>query len=201
MDLSCGPFALTLFDDQTFTPGSADNFRRYDREYCFVKESRPVLKHGLICRLPEGVTHSCILLAGGGPSQVHAHSAVVVNWSCFICVGEMLCALSVPFISSAAISPASKVGPRSAGPGSHGFPGVSWAAASGGVPLAAPVTVSEQVVPPNSPCTRYWAEYHDRRPCPQKHPSARGRPWPARTQVCTCFAPLARDRYPTSLVN
>lgn len=96
MDLTCGPFALTLFDDPTYTAGSADNGQQYDREYCFVKEYRPVSKYGLVCRELEGATHSCILLAGGGASRVNEHSAVVVNRSCFAGVGDMLCALSLP---------------------------------------------------------------------------------------------------------
>ena len=96
MELACGQFGLTLFDDQTYTTDSADNSRRYDREYHFVKEYRPVSNYGLVCVTPEGVTHSCILLAGGGASRVHENSAVVVNGSCFVGVGDMLCSLSVP---------------------------------------------------------------------------------------------------------
>jgi hypothetical protein len=96
VELTCGPFALTLLDEPTYTTGSADNERQYDREYCFAKEYRPVSKYGLVCRDLEGGTHSCVLLAGGGASRVNEHSAVVVNRSCFVGVGDMLCSLLVP---------------------------------------------------------------------------------------------------------
>jgi hypothetical protein len=99
VELTSGSFVLNLLDDPTYTPDSADNVRRYDREYCFVEEYRPVSKYGLVCRQSEGATHSCILLAGGGASRVHEHSAVIVHSSCFVGVGDMLCSLSLPTLS------------------------------------------------------------------------------------------------------
>ena len=96
MELTSGSFTLTLLDDQTYTPGSADNARRYDREYCFVTEYRPVSKYGLTCRSPHGSANSWISLAGGGASRVHEHSAVVMEDHCFVGVGDMLCSLSLP---------------------------------------------------------------------------------------------------------
>ena len=96
MELVCGAFTLELFDDPTYTAGSADNVRQYDRQYSFLKEYRASSKHGLVCRQPEAKSHSCILLAGGGPSCVHDHSAVIVNRSCFVGVGDMLCSLPLP---------------------------------------------------------------------------------------------------------
>jgi hypothetical protein len=73
--------------------------RRYGREYCLVKEYRPVSQYGLFCRDKEGATHSCILLVGGGASRVHDHSAIIVNGSCFVGVGDMLCCLSLPTLN------------------------------------------------------------------------------------------------------
>lgn len=96
MELSSGSLALTLLDDPSYTPGSADNVRKYDREYSFVEEYRPVSQYSLVCRLSEGTMHSCILMAGGGATRVHEHSAVVVNGSCFIGVGDRLCSLALP---------------------------------------------------------------------------------------------------------
>jgi hypothetical protein len=96
VELASGSFVVTLLDDPTYTPGSADNVRRYDREYCLVQEYRPVSQYGLACRQSDGTTHTCILLAGGGASRVHEHSAVIVNGSCFVGVGDMLCSLSLP---------------------------------------------------------------------------------------------------------
>ncbi|MBL8821748.1 MAG: hypothetical protein JNJ77_04100 [Planctomycetia bacterium] len=96
MEFEYGDVSLTLFDDPTYTQGSADNVHQYEHEYCFVTEYQPTSKHGLICKHVTGSTHSCILLAGSGATGVHKHSAVIVNGSCFIGVGDMLCSLSLP---------------------------------------------------------------------------------------------------------
>jgi hypothetical protein len=96
VELRCSPFSLTLFDDPLYTLGSADKAQRYDREYCFVKEYRTTSKYGVVCRERGGLPHSCILLAGGGASRVNNHSAVVMNSSCFVGVGDMMCSLSLP---------------------------------------------------------------------------------------------------------
>jgi len=94
--LTSGRFELTLSDDPTYTVGSADNVQRYDHEYCFVKEYAPVSRYGVICRESGKTTHSCILLAGGGASRVHDHTAVLLHRACFVGVGDMLCSLSLP---------------------------------------------------------------------------------------------------------
>ena len=70
--------------------------RTYEREYDFARGYRPSSVHGLTCREPDGSEHSCILLAGGGASGVHEHSAVVFNGRCFVAVGDNICSLSLP---------------------------------------------------------------------------------------------------------
>jgi hypothetical protein len=96
VELASGSFAVTLLDDPMYTPGSADNVQRYDREYRLFESCRPVSQYGVVCRQSEGAVHSCILLAGGGASRVHDHSAAIVYGACFIGVGDMLCSLSLP---------------------------------------------------------------------------------------------------------
>jgi hypothetical protein len=86
-----------LFDDPAYSPGSADNARQYDREYSFVEHGyRPASQYGLFCKQLGETTRSCILLPGGGFSRVHERSAVVVDNSCYIGVGNMLCSLALP---------------------------------------------------------------------------------------------------------
>ena len=96
VELASGSLAVTLLDDPSYIPGSAGNMRHYDREYWLVEKYRPVSQYGLLCRDKKGPIHSCILLAGGGASRVHDHSTVVLNDSCFVGVGDMLCCLSLP---------------------------------------------------------------------------------------------------------
>jgi hypothetical protein len=96
VEWTSGRFALSLHDNPTFTSVSEDNARKYDREYNFVGEGRPVSKYGMACREPDGANYSCMLLAGGGASRVNEHSAVVVNSSCYVGVGDTICSLSLP---------------------------------------------------------------------------------------------------------
>ncbi len=96
MTRSSSAFKVTLLDEPTYSAGSADNVRRYEREYCLAMEHRASSKHGLICQSAGGALHSCILLAGGGATGVHSHSSIIVNDACFVAVGDMLCALSLP---------------------------------------------------------------------------------------------------------
>jgi hypothetical protein len=96
MELRYGALTLTLLKEPTYTAGSADNARDYEREYDFARGNRPSSVHGLICREPDGGEHSCVLLAGGGADGVHEHSAVIADGRCFVAVGHVICSLSLP---------------------------------------------------------------------------------------------------------
>lgn len=88
---------LELIDEPLYIPGSADNVRPYSREYKLTDaETRPSSRHGLILREGNTAARSCILLAGGGATGLHGHSAVILDDTCFIAVGDTLSALSLP---------------------------------------------------------------------------------------------------------
>lgn len=86
---------LTIFNEPAYTEGSADNLRRYDKVYNFSKEFRPSSLHGVNVDA-DGHSYSCIVLAGGGASGVHAHSAAINGSECYIAVGDMVCCLTLP---------------------------------------------------------------------------------------------------------
>lgn len=96
MEVQCESLMLTMLDEREYSAGSADNVRSYDRELDLSDEFRPSSRHGLICRELDGAEHSCVLLAAGGSSRVHEHSAVVLKGVCFVAVGDMVCSLSLP---------------------------------------------------------------------------------------------------------
>ena len=88
---------LELIDEPLYTPGSADNVRSYSREYKLTDaETRPSSRHGLILRDGNTPARSCILLAGGGATGLHEHSAVTLDDTCFVAVGDTLCSLALP---------------------------------------------------------------------------------------------------------
>lgn len=90
-------YELELLYEPLYTPGSADNVRSYSREYKLPNaETRPSSRHGLILRDGDTSAQSCILLAGGGATGIHEHSAVILDDTCFVAVGDTLCSLALP---------------------------------------------------------------------------------------------------------
>jgi hypothetical protein len=91
-------YELEFIDEPLYSRGSADNVRSYSREYDFDNDSRyrPTNRHGLVLREAGVLKESCILLAGGGTSGLHEHSAVAVDDACYIAVGDTLCSLALP---------------------------------------------------------------------------------------------------------
>lgn len=96
MDFHGGPFVLTLLDDPTYSPGSADNLRAYGREYSFSEKYQPNSKYGVSCQRRDESTHSCILLAAAGATRVNSKSAVIVGEHCFVAIGDTICSLTLP---------------------------------------------------------------------------------------------------------
>ena len=99
MEFHDGPFVLALFDDPTYSPGSADNLRAYGREYSFAVGCQPNSKYGVSCQGPDQPTYSCILLAAAGATRVNSKSAVIVGERCFVAIGDVICSLTLPELS------------------------------------------------------------------------------------------------------
>jgi hypothetical protein len=76
---------------------SADNTCGPETQYFLGDDGcRPSSRHRVIVRQTDTVLASRVLLAGGGPSGVHAHSALVRGDICFVAVGPFVCALELP---------------------------------------------------------------------------------------------------------
>ena len=93
-----GEGCVVMFHEEpTYSPRSADNARRYAREYELQEKGySPASSYGVVCRGPLGQESSCILFAGGGCTRVHQQSAVIIGPRCFIGVGDQLCGLVLP---------------------------------------------------------------------------------------------------------
>ena len=76
---------------------SADNACAPEEE-CFIGDHgyRPSSRHRVLVRQGDSVLASRVLLAGGGASGVHAHSAFVRGDTCFVAGGPFVCALELP---------------------------------------------------------------------------------------------------------
>ncbi len=69
----------------------------FTRAYDFTDaHDRSSSRHGVVLREDGIVRQSCILLAGGGASGLHQHSAVCTGDASFVAVGDTLCSLELP---------------------------------------------------------------------------------------------------------
>lgn len=90
-------YAVIIENDETYTSGSADNIHSYDIEYSLGDSSlRPSFQHSVVVKNADIVLRSCILLADGGATGIHDHSALIYNDSCIIAVGPFICSLQIP---------------------------------------------------------------------------------------------------------
>lgn len=94
------PYTLSLFDDPTYSLGSADNVRTYDHAYALDRNHPQSIssKHGLQVFSSDDLTASAILLGEGGSTGVHGRSLVVVGDRVYVCVGNAVAALVLPHL-------------------------------------------------------------------------------------------------------
>ena len=81
---------VAIFDEPTYSFGSADNLQTYDTEICLDSEN-PTSAHGV--RL-DG-KWSAIFAASGGASTVHQHSAIEVDGRLYLAVGDQVVCLNL----------------------------------------------------------------------------------------------------------
>ena len=84
-------------DTPRYDVRSADNACAPEEEYFFGDDGyRPSSRHRIAVRRGDAVLASRVLLAEGGGSGVHEHSAFVRDDTCFVAVGPFVCALELP---------------------------------------------------------------------------------------------------------
>ncbi len=98
LQLSHSKFKIVVLNDPNYSPSSLDNTVKHDAVYFLNETERDVVssKHAVQVFDDEGLKRSCILLAPGGASGIHEHSAVIVNESCIIAVGQHIASLAIP---------------------------------------------------------------------------------------------------------
>jgi hypothetical protein len=99
LQLNAGKFRVTIANDPTHSVGSVDNVNSYDHEY-HLDDARAeyavTSRHAIRISDENELIASCILLAGGGASGIHDHSATIHNGSCIIAVGPFVASLAIP---------------------------------------------------------------------------------------------------------
>jgi len=87
-------YLLHFQDEHMYTAHSTDNKTVYMHEYLLSDPATSA--HGVVCQTPDTRRWSCILLASGGGTTIHAHSAVVRDDVCIIAIGNTIAALQLP---------------------------------------------------------------------------------------------------------
>ena len=99
IQLPCGKLTIEVLDASGYSSGSADNARRYEREYLLDDgEYTPSSQHAVHVLSDDRETEiaSCILNASGGASGIHDHSALVDDDSLILAVGPFMVSLKLP---------------------------------------------------------------------------------------------------------
>jgi len=95
VNLSNDTYTIELINEQSgFDPSSADNSICYDK--VFSLSDRTTSTHGIRVCSDGGEIVSAIILAGGGASGIHSHSAILRPDSLIIAVGPFAVRLRIP---------------------------------------------------------------------------------------------------------
>jgi hypothetical protein len=87
---------VELLSEPTYSFGSADNVRSYEREYLLSGEYRPSSTYGVRANQDGKVLSTAALGAAGGGTHIHEHSAVLLGGRCVVAVGDQLVCLRLP---------------------------------------------------------------------------------------------------------
>ncbi len=96
MDIIVNKIEVHLVDELMYTPGSADNVRKYKTEMCRDKESWHACAVGVVVGDIEAPETSAILLGVGGATSINPNSICYKSNTCFIAVGDSVFALNLP---------------------------------------------------------------------------------------------------------
>jgi hypothetical protein len=100
LELKNETYKVTMINDSAYISGSADNSRAYDKEIVLGETDWYMpSKHGIVAQGHEAKSHSAILLASGGATGVHAHSALLHGDLCIAAAGSFMCCLRLPTLN------------------------------------------------------------------------------------------------------
>lgn len=96
MQISVGEFDIHLVDEPSYTQGSSDNIRSYQREYPTTSKYTSSSNVGVFLGAPDNPVSSTVLLGQGGGTALHCNSWAHNNNLLFICTGDAVFALKIP---------------------------------------------------------------------------------------------------------
>ncbi|MBI3512164.1 MAG: hypothetical protein HY064_16010 [Bacteroidetes bacterium] len=88
---------IEIFNDPTYTLGSADNNIIYSKIYSTdIGKFRPTSKHGIKIFKAEQEINNCLLLAVGGATNIHPTASLVDNDQLVVCCCDTIFSLTLP---------------------------------------------------------------------------------------------------------
>lgn len=91
-------YEITLINDKLYTSGSADNKRKYSKEYKNQDVFHFVTKLGIVVTKLSKEYQSAIILGSGGASGLHETSFILNSNSLLMCVDHDIVCLNLPFL-------------------------------------------------------------------------------------------------------
>jgi hypothetical protein len=92
-------YEVVLLNDPAYTVNSTDNTRSYDTEFMLAeRQSHASSQHGITVESPGSMAQSCIILAEGGATGIHEHSAILHGGRYIVAVGRYMCSLRLPLL-------------------------------------------------------------------------------------------------------
>lgn len=98
MQIKTTKYEIEVFNEDTYDIGSADNARKYLKEYLFAEQYFYSPMCGILCDSYNGEHYSCLILAGGAYSTVDEESVIVFDDTLFVAIGNLVCRLSLPLL-------------------------------------------------------------------------------------------------------
>jgi hypothetical protein len=98
IELAYKDFKIELFDDSGYDARSTDNINNYQHQY-FSGGEYQNSQHAIRVSEYEDEINSCILIADGGTTGVHAKSAIIDDDSLLMCCGDSVFCLQIPTLS------------------------------------------------------------------------------------------------------
>ncbi len=89
-------YIVEIINEPMYSLRSVDNTRSYDKKYVLADRNEPTSRHGILVRVKDKLINTCIVLAEGGITTVHEHTAVILDNYLYVAVGQYLCCLSLP---------------------------------------------------------------------------------------------------------
>lgn len=93
---------IELFDDTDHTIPSKNAVSRYKYEYCenslYDSTHYPTSKHGILVSKNGTEISSAIICELGGATTIHEHSFAVAHDTIFICCGDKVYSLGLPYL-------------------------------------------------------------------------------------------------------